>query len=193
MSLDINKPLVKSKYLHIIRRNNQSHIVYHKLYGNLSLINDPALQLLDMFSNSTFPGKVLSSYANFYQYIQTFYNMYFLVEPGFDERRELKKELKEREQILKTGSFIGGVQLSVADTCNFNCIYCFCDFVDQREGKRRELSKRKDKLMTEETAFDVIDKLINQVKKSGRNTLVVKFFGREPLVNWPLIKKIMAR
>ena len=183
--------LRKSKYLNIIQRNGKVHLAYHKLYGNITTLNDSSLQLLSKFDEHMSPDNYHSLYSYYYPYIQTFYNMYYLVEDGFDERIEVKRELKEREKELKKGSFIGGVQLSVSDVCNFSCKYCFCDFVDKRDEERIELSKADNKLMSFKTAEKVINTLIELIKSEGNNKLVVKFFGREPLTNWPLIKRVM--
>ncbi|MGE5344200.1 MAG: radical SAM protein [Candidatus Omnitrophota bacterium] len=184
-------PVITSTYLRLIRRPNGVHIIYHQLFGNLRVINDSALQLLGLFHQPMTLERAYALYPQYGPLIQAFYNMYYLVDPNADERDVIAHALKTREQQLKTGWFIGGVQLSVSDTCNFNCTYCFCDFVDRRQPKRRELSKRKNKRMTRETAHQVIDQLIRLIKKNGKNALVIKFFGREPLTNWPLIKDIL--
>lgn len=70
----------------------------------------------------------------------------------------------------------------VTHACNLNCVYCF--------EKHKALGKR---FMTFETAQQIISSEIMQFQKSDRNPtdrLSIEFFGGEPLLNFPLIKKI---
>ena len=140
-------PLKISDNLHIIQRSNQPHVAYHKQFGNLTTINDSSLQLLNLFQKTLSIETWQVIYNTYHYYIEAFKNMYYLVENDVEEKTIVKNDLEERAKKLKTGFYIGGVQLSVSDECNFKCNYCFCDFVDQRNGKRTELHKRKDKLM----------------------------------------------
>jgi uncharacterized protein len=69
--------------------------------------------------------------------------------------------------------------LNVAQRCNLECIYCY--------GNEGEYGKSG--FMSEEIAFKAIDWL---VKKSGESKkILVTFFGGEPLLNFPLIKKVV--
>ncbi|MGE5340624.1 MAG: radical SAM protein [Candidatus Omnitrophota bacterium] len=186
--------LIISKYLHVIRRDKgKKNIAYHRLFGNFSFLNDKAMRVLDMFSRPMGKSETSLFSARHHQEIRWFYNRYYLVDTGWDEREEIKYSLDERERLLMQGQLLGGVQLSVSDMCISNCSVCFCAMVDRRGGKRKELREEKsNKEMSFETAVNVIDTLIRKVKENGRNTLAVKFFGKEPLINWPLISRLMA-
>jgi uncharacterized protein len=146
---------------------------------------------MEQFEQPLTPEEYAPLYSQYSDYLNALYDMYYLVEDELDERILHEQDLQDRAQRLSKGAYIGGVQLSVSDACNFACKYCFCDFVDEREEKRRELAARNNKLMSIETAKITIDALIDNVKRNGRSSLVVKFFGREPLTNWRLIKEIM--
>lgn len=185
--------LLCSQNLRLIPRADGSHVAYHTLFGNLTVINEASRQLLSLFDGGTPPDTLRSAIVDHSTYVREFYDLYYLVDAHSEERADLRKSLKERERAVSTGRFIGGVQLSVSDTCNFACPYCFCDYVDKRGVERLQLSKRKDKLMSFTMASQVIDTLIEQVKHSGKDALMIKFFGREPLVNWPVIKQILSR
>lgn len=181
----------KSEYLRILRRNNGEYVAYNTLFGNLSYLNESSVQLLSEFDNPRDASSYADLYERYHAILNQFYDMYFLVEGDLDERKLHENDLKLREERLSTGRYIGGVQLSISDTCNFSCKYCFCDFVDKRSEERQSLSENTAKLMTFETAKQTIDSLIANTKRNNRNSLVVKFFGREPLTNWPLMKQIM--
>ncbi len=71
--------------------------------------------------------------------------------------------------------------LNVAHTCNLDCSYCFAG-----QGKY----KGERALMPLETGKKAIDFLI---KHSGsRRNLEVDFFGGEPLLNWQMVKDVVA-
>ncbi|MHA1741822.1 MAG: radical SAM protein, partial [Candidatus Thorarchaeota archaeon] len=65
------------------------------------------------------------------------------------------------------------------NACNRRCRYCFYEDSDLWNLKRQD--------MTTEVADAVID-FINSGKVEG-----VSFFGAEPLLNWPIMKRILAR
>ena len=71
--------------------------------------------------------------------------------------------------------------LHVAHTCNLNCTYCFAS-QGKYHGERA--------VMSYETGRRAIDFLI---ENSGSHVnLDVDFFGGEPLLNWDVVKKIVA-
>lgn len=85
-------------------------------------------------------------------------------------------ELKAR-----TSGVIKALCLHVAHTCNLNCSYCFAS-QGRFHGERA--------LMSLETGKRAIDFL---VENSGtRRNLEVDFFGGEPLMNWEVVKGIVA-
>ena len=67
--------------------------------------------------------------------------------------------------------------LQIANDCNLNCIYCYGD--GGSYGRKREL-------MTFETAKDAVDLMV--ANSEGVETLLVIFFGGEPLMNFEVVK-----
>lgn len=181
----------KSAHLRILPRDSGGYVAYHALFGNLRHLNDATIALLDFFDEPRTPQDYATLFERYPEALNALHDAYYLVEESLDERGMYGRDLERRRQRLRSGAYIGGLQLSVSDTCNFACRYCFCDFVDRRGEERRALSVRRNKLMTVETARKTIDALIELVKRNDRPSLVVKFFGREPLTNWRLIRVIM--
>lgn len=72
------------------------------------------------------------------------------------------------------------ILLIVSQSCNYRCAYCYAvenNYHD--EGK----------LMDEETALRAVDYLF---RVSGeRKHLIISFFGGEPLLNFPVVKKVI--
>ena len=84
-------------------------------------------------------------------------------------------DFKKRQTVVKA------LCLHIAHTCNLNCEYCFAS-QGKYHGERA--------LMSFEVGKQAIDFLI---KNSGkRHNLEVDFFGGEPLVNFEVVKKIVA-
>lgn len=108
-----------------------------------------------------------------------------------DEIEELKKEgklfsenqdafvtvdlLKERKSVIKA------LCLHIAHTCNLNCAYCFAS-QGRYHGERA--------LMDFETGKRALDFLVEN--SGARKNLEVDFFGGEPLMNFEVVKKLVA-
>ena len=81
----------------------------------------------------------------------------------------------------KTAGVVKALCLHVAHTCNLNCSYCFAS-QGKYHGDRA--------LMSLEVGKRSLDFLI---ENSGtRHNLEVDFFGGEPLMNWDMIKELVA-
>lgn len=81
----------------------------------------------------------------------------------------------------RSGNVIKALCLHVAHTCNLNCSYCFASqgkYHGERAVMSYEVGKR---------ALDFL------VENSGtRRNLEVDFFGGEPLMNWQVVKDLVA-
>ncbi len=92
-----------------------------------------------------------------------------------DEYESLAYNYKNNSNVIKA------MCLHVAHTCNLNCSYCFASqgkYQGDRAVMSYEVGKR---------AFDFL------IEKSGtRRNLEVDFFGGEPLMNWDVVKRLVA-
>ncbi len=89
---------------------------------------------------------------------------------------------EDKADVLKNkNNVIKALCLHVAHTCNLNCTYCFAS-----QGKYQG-----DKaLMSFEVGKQALDFLI--ANSGTRKNLEVDFFGGEPLMNWEVVKKLVA-
>ncbi len=71
--------------------------------------------------------------------------------------------------------------LHVAHTCNLNCSYCFAS-QGKYHGERA--------IMSYEVGRRAIDFLIEN--SAGHHNLDIDFFGGEPLMNWEVVKQLVA-
>ena len=92
-----------------------------------------------------------------------------------DEYEGLAIDYKNNSKVVKA------LCLHVAHTCNLNCSYCFAS-QGKYQGDRA--------LMSFEVGKRALDFLI---ENSGtRRNLEVDFFGGEPLMNWDVVKQLVA-
>lgn len=87
----------------------------------------------------------------------------------------LAADFKNKSNVIKA------LCLHVAHTCNLNCSYCFAS-QGEYQGERA--------LMSFEVGKQAIDFLI--AHSGSRRNLEVDFFGGEPLMNWEVVKQIVA-
>ena len=93
-----------------------------------------------------------------------------------DNYAPLAGELKAR-----SGNVVKALCLHVAHTCNLNCSYCFAS-QGKYHGDRA--------LMSFDVGKQALDFLI--ANSGTRRNLEVDFFGGEPLMNWQVVKDLVA-
>ena len=81
----------------------------------------------------------------------------------------------------KTSGVVKALCLHIAHSCNLNCSYCFAS-QGKYQGERG--------LMSLEVGKRALDFLIENSK--GRRNLEVDFFGGEPLMNFDVVKELVA-
>ena len=82
---------------------------------------------------------------------------------------------------LRAGGVVKALCLHVAHTCNLSCDYCFAS-QGKYHGDRA--------LMSYEVGRQALDFLMDH--SGGRTNLEVDFFGGEPLMNWDVVKRLVA-
>jgi len=75
---------------------------------------------------------------------------------------------------------VGSIYLFIAQECNMRCVYCYGEGGSYGEGG----------MMSDETAFKAVDWLLDNSKSAEQ--VKIFFFGGEPLLNFPLMKRVVA-
>jgi uncharacterized protein len=189
--------LVRSAYLKVLSVfNGEEILLYHSLFGNLHSVDRSYADILQLFAASISVEKILadrSDSAELQEIIDRFTENYFLVPEGFDERTLVDQELLDRSKSLETGELINAMQLNVSEGCNLKCTYCFADRVDERASAGNFAARNEQKFMTVEMAMESIEAVESLIRKNGGTAMVIKFFGREPLLNWPVVEAVIDR
>ena len=92
-----------------------------------------------------------------------------------DQYENMAFDFKNRSTVIKA------LCLHVAHTCNLTCSYCFAS-QGKYQGERA--------LMSFEVGKQALDFLI--AHSGSRRNLEVDFFGGEPLMNWDVVKRLVA-
>lgn len=185
-----------SRYLQIVKRDD-GLALYHSYFGNLCLIDRRWLRWLKSFHSGQTENQFLKKFANeipaanLAQFASFLQKRQLIVADGFDEWQEIKKRIAKRKKNLNKGQLVGVVQLIVANVCNFRCKYCFINSIYSSRERALDQHDGKNQIMKTGDGVKYLQKIIGLLKKNKRRTLMVQFFGGEPLANWPLIKRIL--
>ncbi|MBQ4650636.1 MAG: thioether cross-link-forming SCIFF peptide maturase [Firmicutes bacterium] len=164
------------------------NIVLDICSGSVHVVDDVAYDIIAMFETAghdEITGAMMSRYAGHdgitaadieecYQQVAALKDQGRLFAP--DTFEEAAGQLKE-----KTAGVIKALCIHIAHTCNLNCAYCFAS-QGKYHGDRA--------LMSLETGKQALDFLI--ANSGDRYNLEVDFFGGEPLMNWDVVKEMVA-
>ena len=164
------------------------NIVIDTYSGALHAVDDIAYDLIGDFE-STPKDDLISSLLEKYAHIPE------ATREELEECYEQIEELRDAGKLFmkdsfepmastlkeKTSGVVKALCLHVAHTCNLNCAYCFAS-QGKYEGERAVMS-----LETGKRALDFL------IESSGtRHNLEVDFFGGEPLMNFDVVKELVA-
>lgn len=170
-------------------KSNGYNIALDANSGAVHCVDEVAYDIIEMLAagidRNRIVEDVLEKYKNLEEVTETEIN------EVFEDIEELKKqgklfsediyasvsgEFKQRQSVLKA------ICLHVAHDCNLACKYCFAEEGEYQQGRRGLMSYEVGK-----KAFDFL------IENSGtRKHLEVDFFGGEPLMNWEVVKKLVA-
>lgn len=162
-------------------KNNGYNIVLDVNSGAVHVVDDVMYDVIPMFEENT-KEEIIHNLENKYN------------KADVEEAWEEVKELAEDEQLFTKDEYEGYIEqfktrptvvkalcLHIAHDCNLACRYCFAE-----EGEyhgRREL-------MSFEVGKAALDFLI--ANSGNRRNLEVDFFGGEPLMNFDVVKQLVA-
>ena len=166
---------------------NDKNIVLDICSGSVHVVDDIAYDIVEKF-NSQSKQEIISFLQNKYAHKNIslqeledcFKQIVQLKEDGLlfseDNFKDIAGTLKN-----KSKGIIKALCLHVAHTCNLNCSYCFASQGKYQGGRA---------IMSLDVAKRALDFLI---ENSGtRHNLEVDFFGGEPLMNFQMLKDLVA-
>ena len=165
---------------------NGYNIVLDTCSGSVHVVDDVAYDIIALYKEKSadeIADEISAKYASegvtkqdcldCIEDVKSLESMQKLYTP--DNYADMAFDFKNRNTVLKA------MCLHVAHTCNLNCEYCFAS-QGKYHGERA--------LMSFEVGKRALDFLI---ENSGtRHNLEVDFFGGEPLMNWDVVKQLVA-
>ncbi|MGI6027554.1 MAG: thioether cross-link-forming SCIFF peptide maturase [Candidatus Scatomorpha sp.] len=163
---------------------NGYDIVLDTASGSVHLVDDVAYDIIEMYKSRSadeicaaicakYPDVTRSDVLECLDDVAELERAHKLFTP--DDYEQLAADYKGSSHVIKA------LCLHVAHTCNLNCSYCFAS-QGKYHGERAVMS------------FDVGKRALDfLVENSGdRRNLEVDFFGGEPLMNWQVVKDLVA-
>lgn len=170
-------------------KSNGYNIVLDVNSGAVHCVDEVAYDIIEMLAAGIDRDKITADILQKYKNVPEVTKAE--ITDVFEDVEELKKqgklfsediyakmshEFKERQSVIKA------ICLHVAHDCNLACKYCFAEEGEYQQGHRGLMSYEVGK-----KAFDFL------IENSGtRKNLEVDFFGGEPLMNWEVVKKLVA-
>jgi uncharacterized protein len=171
------------------KRGKGGCVAYHALFGNLSRVDEELAYALAALRGKSFSRGELDKTVGT-EVAASLYAAYYVVVEG-EEREIIKGWLGERSSKVSSGFYLGGLQITSSNACNFSCSYCFADSSDRRSPQRQAAAEIAN--ISFETACEAIDRVLATAHAHGRDRIAVKFLGREPLVNHKVIARLFER
>ena len=164
------------------------NIVLDICSGSVHVVDEVAYDMIEMFESNSreeIIAKIMEKYAGNTE----------VTEPDVEDCYDQIVELKNSGKLFapdtfepmagalkqKTSNVVKALCLHVAHTCNLNCAYCFAS-QGKYHGERA--------IMSLDVAKRALDFLIEN--SGSRRNLEVDFFGGEPLMNFEMIKELVA-
>ncbi len=167
---------------------NGYNIVLDTCSGSIHVVDEVAYDLIAMYKEKTeeeIIKELMAKYGHREDVTEEELKLCMEDIAGLEKAGKLYSEdtFEDKAGVFKarSGNVIKALCLHVAHTCNLNCSYCFAS-QGKYHGDRA--------IMSLEVGKRALDFLI---ENSGtRRNLEVDFFGGEPLMNWDVVKELVA-
>ena len=167
-------------------KNNGYNIVLDVCSGSVHVVDDLVYDMIEMYedkSQEDIAVAIKDKYGDLYSdedINDAYSDITELKDNGLlfteDVYKDVIIDFKKRKTVVKA------LCLHIAHDCNLACKYCFAD-EGEYHGQKREL-------MSLEVGKKALDFLIEN--SGNRINLEVDFFGGEPLMNFDVVKEIVA-
>lgn len=176
-----------SQYLQTIPYDEDTSIVWHSIFGNPTLLSNILVDILEKASSDTDVSTIINQEISdgdttSAKAIETLESLHFLITSPEDEKEKIRMLYQKHNQTPVNK--VKNLSLIMSEECQFRCKYCI-HFANSRHNCTSS------KLMSEKIAKQSIDHYLDTVKANGLSSGYINFGGGEPLLNWPVIKKLL--
>jgi uncharacterized protein len=168
-----------SKNTRVIQQGEKA-LVYNAFFGTGVICHTDMLKVID----HTKQGKPIHELQEQYNQLNLETKISELMKKGLIVDKDLLETNEPyriyRNEEIVSGSLVNKLRLNVSQACNMRCAYCY---VDEKDATNF------DAIMTWNTAKTTINKFFSLLKQNNHKFCIIRFFGGEPLLNWPVIKR----
>ncbi len=170
-----------SKNTRVIKQGKKV-LVYNAFFGTGMICHTDILKVIDHIKQ----GKPIHELQERYHQLNLGTKISELMKKGLIVDKDLL-EINEpyriyRNEEIKSGSLVNKLRLNVSQACNMRCAYCYVDEKDLTHN---------DALMTWNTAKKATNNFFTLLRQHDHKFCTIRFFGGEPLLNWPVINHIL--
>lgn len=164
-----------SKNLRTITYKDKA-LLYNSLTGNAMVCHKDMLKLIDVIKK----GEIIDTLEKTHNYpdlAPVFKRLQSKNLIQTSTASELNvSALTYSKKDINSGSIVNKLRLNVTLSCNMKCSYCY-------------VKTKENDMMSWDTAKKAIDIFFELQRKHGHTFCIIRFFGGEPLLNWPVIKR----
>jgi uncharacterized protein len=172
-----------SKHFICIKANNEKFYGYNSIVGGLKELSSKEIECIDKINKAE---KLNQSDLHIVEELKKYH---FIDNQKYKDDYELLYDIKKKyKNDVESGASITKLLLYVTGNCMLRCSYCYIDDATEMDVNETGLNCSKG-MMTWETAKSSIDTFFEIVELHNQDKLHVRFFGGEPLMNFPIIKK----
>jgi len=145
----------------------ETAMIYHSLYGNPRIVSDESLRFLYLFKKPITIEKISRICdEDPEKIVQKFAEIFFLVNPSFDERTLLLKKKKQQLSLIQKQQTVDRMGLAISDLCNFGCTHCIHLQPKTSLPTYRQINPQSN--MTWRIAKQCVDKYVTLMNKQGK-------------------------
>jgi uncharacterized protein len=96
----------------------------------------------------------------------------------FDDQAEENRIYRVNDDI-ETGGLITKLRLNLTNACNISCTYCYVRDIGAPDNMTWPIAKK------------ILDSFFKLQKRHGHTHSLIRFFGGEPMLNWPILEHIL--
>ncbi len=177
--------LFVSKYFQSIPYDDESAIIWHSIFGRPMLVSNElatalkkgvAIDVKKIFGSTYKKSSAVKKAVN------TLTSAHILIGSEQLEEMEIKRLFFKHNKIGENK--VKSLSLIMSEECPFRCKYCI-HFANSEHYYNPE------KFMSEEVAKISIDNYMSIVLSDGIDEAYINFGGGEPLLNWPVIRRLL--
>lgn len=160
----------------------EKHFLYHTCLGNPREVTPDYAEFLEVVRQGV-TMKDLDPYPELRSQTKELLEL-GLFEYGNQKQDFLEAGVEENRKKIPTGELVKLLVIDVSTRCNLACSYCNVHKTQEKHGITGASMKY-------DTARVAVDEYVALCKQANRRSAAISYFGGEPLLNYPMLERLM--